>query len=93
MLLEKKRLEVFNDLLYLNNIIDTKSFIEVTLNEKMSSIDGIGIKLFELTYKLSKDFSLSFKGGVIKIKLLKKDNNWLTILNELLNNIKEDYHD
>ena len=93
LLLEKKRLEVFNDLLYLNNIIDTKSFIEVTLNEKMSSIDGIGIKLFELTYKLSKDFSLSFKGGVIKIKLLKKDNNWLTLLNELLNNIKEDYHD
>lgn len=93
LLLEKKRLEVFNDLLYLNNIIDTKSFIEVTLNEKMSSIDGIGIKLFELTYKLSKNFSLSFKGGVIKIKLLKKDNNWLTLLNELLNNIKEDYHD
>ena len=93
LLLEKKRLEVLSDILYLKNINDTKLFIELTLNENMSNIDGIGIKLFELTYKLSKDFTLSFKDGFIKIKLLKKEKNWLITLNELLHTLKEDYYD
>ena len=93
LLLEKKRLEVLSDILYLKNINDTKLFIELTLNENMSNIDGIGIKLFELTYKLSKDFTLSFKDGYIKIKLLKKEKNWLITLNELLHTLKEDYYD
>ena len=93
LLLEKKRLEILSNVLYIKNIYDTKLFIELTLNEDMSKIDGIGIKLFELTYNLSKDFSLSFKDGYIKIKLLKKEKNWLIILNELLNNIKETYYD
>ena len=44
LLLEKKRLEVLSDILYLKNINDTKLFIELTLNENMSNIDGIGIK-------------------------------------------------
>lgn len=93
LLLEKKRLEVLSDILYLKNINDTKLFIELTLNKNMSNIDGIGIKLFELTYKLSKDFTLSFKDGYIKIKLLKKEKNWLITLNELLHTLKEDYYD
>ena len=93
LLLEKKRLEVLSNILYLKNINDTKFFIELTLNEDMSKIDGIGIKLFELTYKLSKDFTLSFKDGYIKIKLLKKEKNWLITLNELLHTLKEDYYD
>ena len=93
LLLEKKRLEVFSDLLYLEKINDTKTFIELTLNKETSQIDGIGIKLFELTYKLSKDFSLSFKDGFIKIKLLKKEKNWLSILNSLLKFLKEEYCD
>lgn len=93
LLLEKKRLEVLSNILYLKNINDTKLFIELTLNEDMSKIDGIGIKLFELTYKLSKDFTLSFKDGYIKIKLLKKEKNWLITLNELLHTLKEDYYD
>ena len=93
LLLEKKRLEVLSDILYLKNINDTKLFIELTLNDNMSNIDGIGIKLFELTYKLSKDFTLSFKDGYIKIKLLKKEKNWLITLNELLHILKEDYYD
>ena len=93
LLLEKKRLEVLSDILYLKNINDTKLFIELTLNENMSNIDGIGIKLFELTYKLSKDFTLSFKDGFIKIKLLKKEKNWLITLNELLHILKESYYD
>ena len=93
LLLEKKRLEVLSDILYLKNINDTKLFIELTLNDNMSNIDGIGIKLFELTYKLSKDFTLSFKDGYIKIKLLKKEKNWLITLNELLHTLKEDYYD
>ena len=93
LLLEKKRLEVLSDILYLKNINDTKLFIELTLNENMSNIDGIGIKLFELTYKLSKDFTLSFKDGYIKIKLLKKEKNWLITLNELLHTLKENYYD
>ena len=93
LLLEKKRLEVLSDILYLKNINDTKLFIELTLNKNMSNIDGIGIKLFELTYKLSKDFTLSFKDGYIKIKLLKKEKNWLITLNELLHILKEDYYD
>ena len=93
LLLEKKRLEVLSNILYLKNINDTKSFIELTLSEDMSKIDGIGIKLFELTYKLSKDFTLSFKDGFIKIKLLKKERNWLIILNDLLHTLKEDYFD
>ena len=92
LLLEKKRLEVLSDILYLKNINDTKLFIELTLNENMSNIDGIGIKLFELTYKLSKDFTLSFKDGFIKIKLLKKEKNWLITLNELLHTLKDDYY-
>ena len=91
LLLEKKRLEIFSDILYLEKINDSKSFIELTLNKETSKIDGIGIKLFELTYKLSKDFSLSFKEGFIKIKLLKKDKNWLSLLNSLLKVIKEEY--
>ena len=93
LLLEKKRLEVLSDILYLKNINDTKLFIELTLNENMSNIDGIGIKLFELTYKLSKDFTLSFKDGYIKIKLLKKEKTWLITLNELLHTLKEGYYD
>ena len=93
LLLEKKRLEVLSDILYLKNINDTKLFIELTLNENMSNIDGIGIKLFELTYKLSKDFTLSFKDGYIKIKLLKKEKTWLITLNELLHTLKESYYD
>lgn len=93
LLLEKKRLEVLSNILYLKNINDTKLFIELTLNENMSNIDGIGIKLFELTYKLSKDFTLSFKDGYIKIKLLKKEKTWLITLNELLHTLKEDYYD
>ena len=93
LLLEKKRLELFNDLLYLKNIVDTKTSIEITLNEEMSNIDGIGIKLFDLTYKLSKNFSLTFKGGFIKIKLLKKEDNWLSLINTLLNHLKEEYND
>ena len=93
LLLEKKRLEVLSDILYLKNINDTKLFIELTLNKNMSNIDGIGIKLFELTYKLSKDFTLSFKDGYIKIKLLKKEKNWLITLNELLHTLKEGYYD
>ena len=93
LLLEKKRLEVLSDILYLKNINDTKLFIELTLNKNMSNIDGIGIKLFELTYKLSKDFTLSFKDGYIKIKLLKKEKNWLITLNELLHILKEEYSD
>ena len=92
LLLEKKRLEVLSDILYLKNINDTKLFIELTLNKNMSNIDGIGIKLFELTYKLSKDFTLSFKDGYIKIKLLKKEKNWLITLNELLHTLKDDYY-
>ena len=92
LLLDKKRLEVLSDILYLKNINDTKLFIELTLNENMSNIDGIGIKLFELTYKLSKDFTLSFKDGFIKIKLLKKEKNWLITLNELLHTLKDDYY-
>ena len=59
----------------------------------MSNIDGIGIKLFDLTYKLSKNFSLTFKGGFIKIKLLKKEDNWLSLINTLLNHLKEEYND
>ena len=35
LLLEKKRLEVLSDILYLKNINDTKLFIELTLNENM----------------------------------------------------------
>lgn len=93
LLLEKKRLEIFSELLYLEKINDTKTFIELTLNKETSQIDGIGIKLFELTYKLSKDFSLSFKDGFIKIKLLKKEKNWLSILNSLLKFLKEEYCD
>ena len=93
LLLEKKRLEVLSNILYLKNINDTKLFIELTLNENMSQIEGIGIKLFELTYKLSKDFTLAFKDGFIKIKLLKKEKDWLITLNELLHTLKEDYHD
>ena len=93
LLLEKKRLEVLSDILYLKNINDTKLFIELTLNKNMSNIDGIGIKLFELTYKLSKDFTLSFKDGYIKIKLLKKEKTWLITLNELLHTLKEGYYD
>ena len=92
LLLEKKRLEVLSDILYLKNINDTKLFIELTLNENMSNIDGSGIKLFELTYKLSTDITLSFKDGFIKIKLLKKEKKWLITLNELLHTLKDDYY-
>ena len=92
LLLEKKRLEILNDLLYISKITDTKEFIEISLSKEMSSIDGIGIKLFELTYELSKNFSLSFK-NCIKIKLMKKEKNWLAILNNLLMEIKEKYYD
>ena len=33
---------------------------------------------------LSKDFSLAFKEGYIKIKLLKKEKDWLTTLNNFI---------
>lgn len=92
LLLEKKHLEILGDILYIKNIVDTKQHIEVTLNKETSSIDGIGIKLFDWTYKLSKDFNLSFKDGLIKIKLLKKEKNWISIMNSLLIQIKEEYY-
>ena len=92
LLLEKKHLEILGDILYIKNIVDSKQHIEVTLNNETSSIDGIGIKLFEWTYKLSKDFNLSFKDGLIKIKLLKKEKNWISLMNSLLKQIKEEYY-
>ena len=92
LLLEKKHLEILGDILYIKNIVDSKQHIEVTLNNETSSIDGIGIKLFEWTYKLSKDFILSFKDGLIKIKLLKKEKNWISLMNSLLKQIKEEYY-
>ncbi len=91
LLLEKKRLEILSSILFIEKLNDTKDYIELVFNKDTSSTEGIGIKLFELTYKLSKDFSLSFKNGFIKVKLLKNDKNWLELLNILLISIKEEY--
>ena len=47
-------------------------------------LDGIGIHLFELTMKISKNFKLDFKVKKITLTLLKKNEHWLLELNTFL---------
>ena len=84
LLLQKQRLDILERYLFIKRAQDTKESIVLYFESDLAMLDGIGIHLFELTMKISKNFKLDFKMKKITLTLLKKNDHWLLELNTLL---------
>ena len=84
LLLQKQRLDILEQYLFISRAQDTKESIVLHFENDLVMLDGIGIHLFELTMKISKNFKLDFKVKKITLTLLKKNEHWLLELNTFL---------
>lgn len=87
LLFEKKRIEVLLNEPYVDQIKELNDKIIITLT-KYTSNNVDGVKAFEITNKISRDISLSFKEGKIFFSI-RKIRNWMTLVVKVLENIKE----
>lgn len=84
LLLQKQRLDILERYLFIERAQDTKESIVLHFKNDLAMLDGIGVYLFELTMKISKNFKLDFKMKQITLTLLKKNEHWLLELNKFL---------
>ena len=84
LLLQKQRLGILENHLLIERALDTKESIVLHLKNDLAMLDGIGIHLFELSLKISKNIKLDFKMKQITLTLLKKNDHWLLELNKFL---------
>jgi len=89
LLLEKRRLEIFIKSELVDEIKDTVEFYEIIFSDALSAYDGIGLDLFSMTSKISRNISITYKQKHIRIKINKKDPKWLDYANTILKNVKE----
>lgn len=88
LLLEKRRFEIFIDNDLIEEIKDFEDFYELVLGEKVSKFDGIGFDIFRLCDEISRDILVSYRQGRVRIRLAKKDKNWLEYANRFLKDLK-----
>ncbi len=84
LLLQKQRLDILERYLFIERAQDSKESIVLHFKSELASLDGIGVYLFELAIKISKNFKLDFKMKQITLTLLKKSEHWLLELNTFL---------
>ncbi len=89
LLLEKRRLELYIKEDVIDDIIEKSVEYEVVLTEKSSQINNIGVEIFDIVNKISKDMLLTYKENKIRIIISKKDDKWLEHANLLLLRLKE----
>ncbi|MDY4787979.1 MAG: transcription-repair coupling factor [Bacilli bacterium] len=88
LLIEKRRLEITVKMSYIEDVIDTKEYYEVVYQERVSSIDGIGLKIFQKCMQLDPKITLQYKKNHIIVRLIKKEK-WLNLASEVLLAINE----
>lgn len=87
LLFEKKRIEVLLNEPYVDQIKELNDKIVITLTKHISNeIDGV--KAFEITNKISRDISLSFKENKLFFSI-RKVRNWMMLVVRVLESIKE----
>ncbi len=89
LLLEKRRFELFAKGHMVEDIKDYDKYYEIILSEVVSSYDGIGIELFSICNDISLTIQIAYRAKRIRIKFLKKDDEWLEFANSALYRINE----
>lgn len=77
LLLEKREFEILCKNAVIESIVDKKESIELIFNEKINSIDGVGIIMFDLLNKILPTGKIIFSGKKIKLLYFKKNKTWL----------------
>lgn len=84
LLIEKRRLEILTKNDYIDDIIDIKELIEIRFSKRFTEIEGIGLDLFELASTISLDLIPIVKNGAIRLRILKKSDQWVDLTNQIL---------
>lgn len=89
LLLEKRRLQLFETNDTVESINDTLDYYEIIFSKEVTDIDGIGIDLFRIIGPQAPYIKLMFRKGKIRMQISKKADNWLTITIETLEQFKK----
>lgn len=89
LLIEKRRLEILTRNQYIEDITDIKEMLEIRFSKHFASIEGIGLDLFELATQISLDLIPIVKNGTVRLRVMKKNSNWVDDTNEILHKLSQ----
>lgn len=92
LLIEKRRLEILTKNEFIEDIFDQKDSLEIRFSKRFGAIEGIGIDLFQLASSISLDLIPVVKFGTIRLKVIKKNEQWVQQVNELLHELSKIIH-
>lgn len=85
LLLEKRKTEILLSKDDIKEVRERNDYIDIIMSKELSNKDGIGVVLFDIVNKLDyKNISLSFLKDNIRIRINKKNVDWLSYINKIL---------
>ncbi len=88
LLFEKKKTELILAKEWVKEVNEQATYIDIYLSDELSKEDGIGVKLFETINQIDfNNISLSFTGENIRIRIRKKNTNWLAYISKIFDSI------
>lgn len=92
LLVEKRRFELLTKSEYVDDVTDMNETLEIRFSKQFLEIEGIGLDLFEIASTISLDLIPIVRHGTVRVRVSKRNINWMIHLNELLHEIYSVIH-